>query len=228
MRLACLFSGGKDSTYSMLRAKEMGHETACLITLHPAADDSLVFHYPNSQITEHLAESMQIPLIDSNIQGRSKEHESQALENAVIQAKALYSIDGVLNGGISSRFQKQVFDKVCLNNKLTPVAPVWGADPVAYMLELLDRGFQIMIVAVAAMGLGKEWLGTILDRHSLETLCQLSKKYGFNVNFEGGEAETLVIDCPLYQKRLQVKQGDIHWDGQRGMFEIRDAALVEK
>lgn len=228
MRLACLFSGGKDSTYSVLRAKEMGHETACLITLHPAADDSLVFHYPNSQITKHLAESMQIPLIESNIQGKSKEDESQALENTVVQAKALYSINGVLNGGISSRFQKQVFDKVCLNNKLTPVAPMWGADPVVYMHELLDSGFQIMIVAVSAMGLGKEWLGAILDRHSLETLYALSKKYGFNVNFEGGEAETLVIDCPLYHKKLQVKQADIHWDGQRGMFEIRDAALVEK
>ncbi|HEV8387778.1 MAG TPA: diphthine--ammonia ligase [Nitrososphaera sp.] len=228
MRLACLFSGGKDSTYSILRAKEMGHETACLITLHPAADDSLVFHYPNSQLTKHLAESMQIPLIESNIQGRSKEDESRALENAVVRAKALYSINSVLNGGISSRFQKQVFDKVCLDNKLTPVAPMWGADPVAYMHELVDRGFQIMIVAVSAMGLGKEWLGAILDRHSLETLYALSKKYGFNVNFEGGEAETLVIDCPLYHKRLQVNQADIQWDGQRGMFEIRDAALVEK
>jgi diphthine-ammonia ligase len=228
VRLACLFSGGKDSTYSILRAKEMGHETACLITLHPAADDSLVFHHPNSQVTKHLAESMQIPLLEFDIQGRSKEDESQALENAVVQAKVLYSINGVLNGGISSRFQKKVFDEVCLNHKLTPIAPMWGADPVAYMRELLDRGFQIMIVAVSAMGLGKEWLGTILDRHSLDTLYALSKKNGFNVNFEGGEAETLVIDCPIYHKKLQVKNADIHWDGQRGMFEIRDAALVEK
>ncbi|MGH9877165.1 MAG: diphthine--ammonia ligase, partial [Nitrososphaerales archaeon] len=81
---------------------------------------------------------------------------------------------------------------------------------------------------VSAMGLGKEWLGAILDRQSLETLYALSKKNGFNLNFEGGEAETLVLDCPLYHKRLQVRQADIRWDGQRGMFEIREAALVEK
>ncbi|HJS82717.1 MAG TPA: diphthine--ammonia ligase [Nitrososphaera sp.] len=228
MRLACLFSGGKDSTYSVLKAKEMGHETVCLITMHPPADDSLVFHYPNSRITRHLAESMQIPLVESEIQGRSLDDESRALENAIAQAKALYSIEGVLNGGISSRFQKQVFDKVCSANKLAPVAPVWGSEPLAYMHEILDRGFQMMIVAVSAMGLGKEWLGAILDRDSLAALYALSRKNGFNVNFEGGEAETLVIDCPLYTKRLQVKQADIHWDGQRGIFEIRDAALVEK
>ena len=228
MKLGCLFSGGKDSTYSVLKARETGHEIVCLITLHPFADDSLIFHYPNSQITKHLADSMQIPLVESNIKGRSKDDEIHALEGAVTQARALYSIEGLLHGGISSKFQKQVYDNVCWANKLTPIAPVWGSEPVAYMEELLDRGFQIMIVAVSAMGLGKEWLGAILDRQSLETLSALGKKNGFNVNFEGGEAETLVIDCPIYRKRLEVKKAVVHWDGQRGMFEIREAALVEK
>ena len=228
MKLACLFSGGKDSTYSVLKARGMGHETVCLITMHPPADDSLVFHYPNIRITRQLAESMQIPLVESEIQGRSIDDESRALEDAIVQARAQYPIDGILTGGISSRFQKQVFDKICSNNKMTPVAPVWGSEPLEYMHELLDKGFQIMIVAVSAMGLGKEWLGTILDRASLAGLYALSKKNGFNVSFEGGEAETLVVDCPLYSKRLQVKRADIYWDGQRGMFEIREAALVEK
>ncbi|MGI0036374.1 MAG: diphthine--ammonia ligase, partial [Nitrososphaera sp.] len=55
-----------------------------------------------------------------------------------------------------------------------------------------------------------------------------SKRYGFNLAFEGGEAETLVTDCPLFIKRLEIKRADAHWDGQRGIFEIREVALVEK
>ena len=40
MKLAALYSGGKDSTFAIYRAKEMGHEVACLVTMHPVADDS--------------------------------------------------------------------------------------------------------------------------------------------------------------------------------------------
>jgi ABC transporter with metal-binding/Fe-S-binding domain ATP-binding protein len=228
VRLAALFSGGKDSTYSILRAKEMGHQTVCLITLHPAADDSALFHYPNSAMTKLLAESMRIPLLEFTVSGSSKADETRALEEAVVGAKSQYSIDGVLSGGIASRFQRQVFDNICTSHSLESVAPLWGLEPRAYMQTLLDRGFRIMIVSVSAMGLGKEWLGAVLDNKSLDALYVLSKKYGFNLNFEGGEAETLVLDCPLFHSRLEIMTANSRWDGQRGIFEIREAVLVEK
>jgi uncharacterized protein (TIGR00290 family) len=85
-----------------------------------------------------------------------------------------------------------------------------------------------MIVGVSAMGLEKEWLGEIIDKESLARLAKLSKKYGFNLTFEGGEAETLVVDCPLYSKRLNIIRSHTRWDGQRGMFEILEAELVQK
>lgn len=78
------------------------------------------------------------------------------------------------------------------------------------------------------MGLDKQWLGKVIDKRSLAELTTLSKKYGFNLTFEGGEAETLVIDCPLFSKKLKVNAANPHWDGQRGIFEIRDVSLVEK
>jgi diphthine-ammonia ligase len=228
MRLVALFSGGKDSTYAILRAKEMGHEVVCLLTMHPNADDSQLFHYPNSRLTRNLAESMKIPLIEYTVNGSTKGDETDALEQALRLAQVRYTIDGVVHGGISSNFQKQVFESACGRAALSPVAPLWNADPEGYMHELIHRGFEIMIVGVSAMGLGAEWLGRILNDKYLEKLSLLSKKNGFNLNFEGGEAETLVVDCPLYAKRLAVKKAEIRWDGQRGIFEIREAALVEK
>ena len=47
------------------------------------------------------------------------------------------------------------------------------------------------------------WQGE-LDKEAIDKLMSVSKKCGFNLTFEGGEAETLVIDCPLYCKRLQI------------------------
>jgi diphthine-ammonia ligase len=228
VRIGALYSGGKDSTFAIFRAKEMKHEIACLITMHPAADDSLLFHYPNSWVAKYLAEAMQLPAIEFTVKGRSKDDEIKALEEAVAHAKSLYGIQGIVYGGIASSYQKKVFEEICGRQGLAAVAPLWNVEPAKYMNELLKRGFKVMIVGVSAMGLGKEWLGRQLDKKSLASLAALSKKYGLNLTFEGGEAETLVIDCPLFLKKLRINAATTHWDGQQGIFEILDVSLVEK
>ena len=55
----------------------------------------------------------------------------------------------------------------------------------------------------------------------------LSVKHGFNLNFEGGEAETLVLDCPLFSRQILIEKSKSVWDGYRGIFEIEAASLGE-
>ena len=43
-----------------------------------------------------------------------------------------------------------------------------------------------------------------LTGFNLTELENLSKKFHFNLNFEGGEAETFVINCPLFKKRIKI------------------------
>jgi diphthine-ammonia ligase len=228
MKLGALYSGGKDSTFAIYRAMEMKHQVACLITMHPVADDSMLFHYPNSWVTRHLADAMGFPVMEFAVRSRSKDDEIKALEEAMAQAKSTYGIQGVVYGGIASVYQKRAFEEICGRLGLAAVAPLWNVEPVKYMNELLERGFKIMVVGVSAMGLDKEWLGKQLNKTSLAKLSALSKKYGFNLTFEGGEAETLVTDCPIFRKKLVINSAVTHWDGQRGIFEIRDVSLVEK
>ena len=56
-------------------------------------------------------------------------------------------------------------------------------------------------------------------------LEKLSKKFQFNLNFEGGEAETFVVNCPFFQKSVKIINSQKIWDGYRGRFEIVDAEL---
>ena len=228
MKLAALFSGGKDSTFAISYAQEMGHCILCLITMHPKADDSALLHYPNSWVTGYLAEAMQLPLIECQVWGHSKEDEMKALEETISQAKSKYGINGIVHGGISSNYQKQAFEKVCARQRIGAVAPLWNLEPERYLNELIRRGFRIIIAGVSAMGLESEWLGRELDKEAVAKLVSLSKRCKFNLTFEGGEAETLVVDCPLYHKQLQIKAAAAYWDGQRGIFEIQDVALIEK
>jgi diphthine-ammonia ligase len=229
VRLAALYSGGKDSTFSILKAKQADHDIACLVSIRPRSDDSLLFHYPNVWLIDLLARAMHIPLASFDIAKTSKEAEVEALEHAIITAKSVYGIEGIVHGAISSNFQNQLFKKICTKNGLTMITPIWNIPLDRYLDELLSENFDIIFVSVSAMGLERCWLGKSFDRSSLDRLSSLSRKFGFNLAFEGGEAETLVLDCPLFEKeRININKARVHWDGQRGMFEILEASLISK
>jgi diphthine-ammonia ligase len=88
--------------------------------------------------------------------------------------------------------------------------------------------YHVKIVSVSAMGLDFSWLGKDLDRMLIEKLRLLEDKYGINMSFEGGEAETLTLNCPIFKKRLSIKKSVVKWDGQRGIFEILEHDLIPK
>lgn len=228
VRLISLYSGGKDSTYALVKAKEMGHEISCLLTMYPETDESLLYHYPNNWVTSYLGEAMGIPSFGFGSRSGTKQYESKSLEQAIIAVKSLQDIDGVVHGGILSTFQNEIVRRICVKHNLCMIAPLWNIQQSEYMDLLLENKFDIKIVSVSAMGLDERLLGVSLDREVLYRLKRLSEKYSFNVSFEGGEAETLVVDCPIFYKRLQINKAKIHWDGQRGMLEIMEVALVEK
>lgn len=228
MNLAALYSGGKDSTFAIYKALQHNHEVSCLITMLPAKPDSLFFHYPNAFLTTYQAECMGMPLISTKVQCRGQEEELLSLEQALREAKETFAIDGIVSGGLSSRFQQKGFQNIAEKLSLQYYSPNWNVDQVQYMHELLKNNFSIMIVGVSASGLDENWLGRVIDKATLEELEALSKKYGFNMAFEGGEAETFVLDCPLFKKRIEISNARKHWDGYRGYYEILDAKIIDK
>ena len=212
----------------MLKAREVGHRVVCAISIHPFSDESRLFHFPNSWVTKLQAEAMGIRLIEASTLDLKDESESQALTGAFQKAKDLYAIEGLVHGGIASEFQKRIFGDACSTVRLELISPLWHSEPREYMNQLMKNRFEILITSVSAMGLDEKWLGRPLDYGAIEELANLSSKYGFNLTFEGGEAETVVTDCPLFGKRLAIAKSRKVWDGQRGIFEILEASLVGK
>jgi diphthine-ammonia ligase len=228
MKLASLYSGGKDSNYSIFEMNKRGHDVVCLISIIPMISDSLLFHFPNIRFTGILAQAIELPM--RNFQSNSSElsDEVLVLEKALASIKDEFGVQGIVHGGISSNFQKRNIEIVCKKLRLSVFSPLWKLDPSSYLHKLIDQKFEIVIVGVSALGLGPEWLGTLLDHDNVKRLESMSLRYGFNLNFEGGEAETIVIDCPLYRKKFRIKQGMVKWNGNNGIFEIIDYELIDK
>jgi diphthine-ammonia ligase len=227
MKLAALFSGGKDSTYAIYLAKKLGHSVDVLLTLHPNSSKSHLLHYPNIKFTSLQSESMKIPQLIEKTTSDDSQNESKKLNSLVSLAKEKYSIEGIVHGGILSKYQKDNFSIVCEQNQLEVISPLWNRNSESYMKELLDEKFEYIISTVSSDGLNDSWLGKIVDENGLDDLKKLHKKFGFNLNFEGGEAETFVINCPLFEKSLLIQDSTTEWDGYRGRFEILEAKLKD-
>ena len=225
MKLAALFSGGKDSTYSIYKARQMGHDIKCLITLFPKSPNSHLLHFPNIKLTKLQSETMNIPHLVTELETDETNQEMNALGILLKKAKQDFQIDGLVHGGISSEFQKKRFENICKENDLNVITPLWGINPKEYMNNIINSDFKFILTSVSSDGLDEAWLGKIITASDLSKLSELSEKHGFNLNFEGGEAETFVVDCSLYSHPIQITKSEKIWDGYRGRFEIEVASL---
>ena len=85
---------------------------------------------------------------------------------------------------------------------------MWETDSYQYMNDLIDSNFNFIMTTVSSGGLDNSWLGKLISKSDIDVLNQLSKKFGFNLNFEGGEAETFVIDCPLFTNPIKITKSE--------------------
>ncbi len=88
------------------------------------------------------------------------------------------------------------------------------------MRELIDNNFEVIIVGVFAYPLDKKWIGRKINNSFIKEVLELEKKYKINIAGEGGEFESLVINCPLFKDRLKVKIKAISGEGNAWRAEV--------
>ena len=202
-KVAVLFSGGKDSCMSAYLARKEGHEIMCLITMDSENPDSYMFHTPSIKKTKHQAKVMNLPLILKKTKGE-KEKELKDLEIAIREAKKRYKINGVVSGALASNYQKSRIESICKKLKLKSLTPLWHKNEFSYLNDIIKNKFQVIITAVSAYPLNASWLGREIDTKFIENIHEMCKKYKIHPVGEGGEFETFVLDCPLFERPLKV------------------------
>jgi ABC transporter with metal-binding/Fe-S-binding domain ATP-binding protein len=220
--IATLFSGGKDSTLALHRMAEKGKKADLLITMISENAYSYMFHKPNIDLTSLQAEALGIRRVTATTKGE-KEKELVDLENAFKK----YKVTELITGAVASTYQKDRIEAMCKRLGIECYSPLWKIDPMEELTELANN-YNVIVTQVAAEGFGKDFLGARLDGSMIKKLVALNKKYKVNMLFEGGEAESFVLDAPLFRKRIEIKRAHEEWEGSVGRYLIDEAVLVEK
>lgn len=221
-KLAALFSGGKDSTYAIYCLEKMGYSVDFLLTVYPSSPNSLYFHYININLTRLQAEAMG----RKHIVESSADNELEALKRVI--EKASHSVNGIVSGVSSSNFQKKAVENICKEYRLRIFTPLWGLSQSKLLRDIINSGFEVIVTGVAALGLTEEWLGKVITLKDIDKLEEIGRRYCVNIVGEGGEMETIVLDCPLFKERLEILDYEVLWEGDRGFFIIKDARLRKK
>jgi ABC transporter with metal-binding/Fe-S-binding domain ATP-binding protein len=223
MRVAVLFSGGKDSVLALHRVLNEGYQVSCLVSMIPQREDSWMFHYPNIRLVDLSAEAVELPIVKAETVG-AKEAEIDDLRRVIEKL----DVEGIVSGAVASNYQKTRMDQICSEFKLKSIAPLWQQDQLSLLKELLKLKFEVIITGAYAYGFNKEWLGRKIDEQAIEDLEKLNSKYGVSLVGEGGEYESFVLNAPLFKKRIRVISADRIWKSQSGHYIIAKAELQNK
>ncbi|MGC8662448.1 MAG: diphthine--ammonia ligase [Candidatus Micrarchaeia archaeon] len=220
--IACLFSGGKDSTLALHKAYAVGMHTELLLTFKSKNPDSYMFHYPNIEYTKLQAEALGIKHIIVESDG-AKEKELEDIEKALVEN----SVTTLITGATYSKYQADRINRIAKKLDIEHVAPLWHVEPIEELEEIAEKYYAI-ITKVSAEGLDKSLLGARIDMSTIKILEDANKKYGINMLFEGGEGESFVLDAPLFKKKILIKQSAILDSGMSATYVIKRAELAEK
>lgn len=226
MRLGVLYSGGKDSTLALMKAKEY-HEIVCLISIVSENKESFMFHTPNIDMTLLQSQAMELPLVRVTTKGE-KEEELRDLRKAIEEAKKRYKIDGIVTGAVRSTYQASRIQLICHELDLWCFNPLWLKDQVELLNEVVDKKIHAIIGGIFAEPLDESYLGAEINAQMIDRLAKIAASHHINPAGEGGEIETTVLDAPVFKKKIVIKEHEKQYANFNGVYNIIDAELVVK
>ena len=227
MKVAVMYSGGKDSTMALKYALDQGWNVEALISVKPKSTESFLYQYATVEWTKLSSEALGIPAIHFKSEKIGAMEEADELEQVFRSLK----VDAILAGGVGlQETQIREWRRVAQKFGIKLIVPYENLSSEELFDKTIDSGFDIMLTDVATDGLGPEWIGKKLNKENAEEFKMLSKRFGFDVLGEGGYYNTFVTDGPIFKKQIQVLNSRKVWDKKTssGYLEIEDATLVDK
>lgn len=228
-----LISGGKDSIYSICKCIEEGNNLKALLYVKSTVDtiDSYMFQTVGSEIIKEYEKCLNVPLhvIETKCNTINKNLEYEETYGDEVEdlfyglKKILAELDFkfISSGAIHSNYQKNRLENICKRLNIKVVSPLFGMCQKQLLNDILNYRINAIVVKVAGGGLNKTTIGKNLG--IVKEIYDKSKFKDVNYCGEGGEFETMVLDCPLFLYRILIQKFEVfnHPDEPKDLFEDR-------
>jgi asparagine synthase (glutamine-hydrolysing) len=224
--LGALVSTGKDSIFATGIMAKQNYRISCLITIKSSEPDSYMFHTPLIGMVRMQAEATGIPLVERETKGE-KEKELEDLGKAVKEAVERHGIEGIVSGAIHSNYQRMRLEKIADKAGIKSFSPLWHTNEEGMLKAMLKEGFRVMVIKTAAAGM-EGFAGKVITDRLISELMKVREKHGISIAGEGGEFETLVLDAPLFRKRISCEGYEVRGRGSVKEVSLKGCRLEEK
>ncbi len=198
MRVAILWTGGKDSCWVLQHMIAAGNEIPFLVTFAPRNADFLAHPIP---VMEAQAEATGIPWLKIRISEPFRE----GYERGLMVLKRDHGIEAVVTGDISEVDGLPNWIRECSQVAgLQVITPLWGVDRLEQMQRLIKEDYDVLFSCVKHRWFTPEWTGRRLNEASLTELRGLHAQNGVDLCGEQGEFHTLVTRAPCFNREIQL------------------------
>jgi diphthine-ammonia ligase len=198
IRLACSWSGGKDSCFALirrLRSTPLAELAVVVNMMNENGKISRSHGLPASLLNEQAA-NLNVPLIATPTSwGDYEKNFITTLE----RVKHEFGVTHMVFGDIDLQPHRDWEEKVCASAGVVPLLPLWQEERKALVTEMLAEGIECTIVSCNDT-MGERFLGLQLDRNIVDELEQM----GIDVCGENGEFHTVVTHCSLFKKKINL------------------------
>jgi uncharacterized protein (TIGR00290 family) len=197
MKVVASWSGGKDSAYAYLLAKQQGHQVISLLTMMMNEEKSN-FHMIPTGILDGQAKAIGVPLLKKTTRAETYEADFKAVLTAFKNqgAEALVTGDIYEVAGHEEGWLGRILGEVGLK----AVKPLWMGDTKQIYLDYLKSGLKATVVRTNRE-LSLDWLGRVLDRPFYDDILKLP---GVDACGEGGEYHTVITDGPDFTQKIEI------------------------
>lgn len=200
MNTTCSWSGGKDSCFALLHAIKQGYQPKVLLNVLNEHGKISRSHGIPSGILKAQSERANLPMY--LVSSSWKDYEPKFV-SALQLLKKEYDLQYSVFGDIDLQAHRDWEEMVCAEAGLQAILPLWKQDRRKLVDEMLASGIETMIVSCNEV-MGKRFLGQTLTAALIDELETL----GIDACGENGEYHTLVLNCPMFSRRINVEVAD--------------------
>ncbi|OAQ23001.1 hypothetical protein K457DRAFT_102077 [Linnemannia elongata AG-77] len=225
MKVVGLISGGKDSFYNLIQCVANGHTVIALGNLHPKPQDnkdeldSYMYQTVGHDVIHLYKDCLDVPLYRQEIKGKPVEQGADYVKTAQDETEDLFDLlsaikaahpdlEAVSVGAILSNYQRIRVENVCSRLGLVALSYLWQRNQEELLNEMAQAGVNAVLVKIAAIGLKRQHLGQSIG-DMFPHLCKMNQEYDLHICGEGGEYETITLDCPLFKRRIVVEESEV-------------------